>query len=188
MIYPEFISQSKSGWPTCYGYEMQQSLESLYIIKKILDDNPDILRIVELGTANGGTALFFGACISERGGLVLTVDQTKLMTGGYEGWIEQAQKLNVSFLYKDNFTPDAVQYVKDFIGNNRAMIFCDDGDKKREVALYCKILKPNDLLLAHDYENEFFYNDLTIELINNYEFYRQNEFPEWHKTLCTRRK
>ena len=37
----------------------------------------------------------------------------------------------------------------------RALVFCDGGDKPRELHLYAPILRPGDLLLAHDYQNEY---------------------------------
>lgn len=38
---------------------------------------------------------------------------------------------------------------------HRALIFCDGGDKPRELHLYQAVLRPGDLLIAHDYHNEY---------------------------------
>lgn len=38
---------------------------------------------------------------------------------------------------------------------NRALIFCDGGDKPKDLRTYAAIARPGDLLLAHDYGNEY---------------------------------
>lgn len=153
------------------------------IITKILNDNPDILRIVELGTGHGGTSLFLGSCICGKGGRILTIDIVQVMDQGYASWSLSAQKYNVTFLQKDVFLPETVQEVSNFIKDHRALIFCDDGLKKREVPLYAEILKKGDLLLAHDYMvlpiygvSEILNTDLTERTLAILEPYRQEEF------------
>ena len=154
----------------------------------ILEENADILRIVELGTGHGGMSLFLGSCINGRDGRVLTVDREQLMDRGYSSWSLLAQRYNVSFLQKDVFMPETVQEASNFIKNHRALIFCDDGEKKREVALYAEILKKDDLLLAHDYMGEFSNEDLTERTLAILEPYRQEEFPIVTRMLSMKRK
>lgn len=149
-----------------------------------MEENTDILRVVELGTGHGGMSLFFGSCINGRGGKVLTVDQVRLMDGGYDSWNALAEKCNVRFLQMDVFRPEAVQEVSNFIKDYRALVFCDDGDKKREIPLYAEILKKGDLLLAHDYNCEFTSKDLTERTLAMLEPYRQEPFV---RTLSMRR-
>lgn len=36
-----------------------------------------------------------------------------------------------------------------------ALIFCDGGDKPKELKLYAPLLRPGDVLLGHDYHNEY---------------------------------
>ena len=36
-----------------------------------------------------------------------------------------------------------------------ALIICDGGDKPRELKLYAPLLRPGDVLLGHDYHNEY---------------------------------
>lgn len=150
------------------------------IIAKILNDNADILRIVELGTGYGGTSLFLGSCVCGRGGKVLTIDISPNMEYGYAAWSLLAPKYNVSFLQRDVFRLETVQEVSNFIKDHRALVFCDDGDKKREVPLYAEILKKDDLLMAHDYTavegGELSPRLLTKRTLDILEPYRQEEF------------
>jgi len=174
----EFFDDGKrdGSWPCFDGYTAQQSRFGLNLIGKILNDNPDILRIVELGTGHGGTSLFLGSRICGRGGKVLTIDIAQLMDHSYSSWNLSAQKYNVTFLQKDVFLPETVQEVSNFIKDHRALIFCDDGVKKREFPLYAEILKKDDLLLAHDYTGEISDKDLTERTLAILEPYRQEEF------------
>ncbi len=146
------------------------------IIRKVLADNPDILRIVELGTGYGGTSLFLGSCICGRGGNVLTMDNVQVMNHGYATWSQAAQKYNVTFLQRDVFLPTTVQEAAEFIKDHRALMFCDDGLKRGEVSLYAEILKKNDLLMAHDYGYEISDALLTERVLSIMEHYRQEEF------------
>lgn len=181
------VSQ-KLSWPRYEGFIAEQSRSGINFIAKILKENIDIFRVVELGTGHGGMSLFLGSFICDRGGRVLTVDRQKIMDGGYPLWCQSAKKYNVSFMQKDVFNPETVKDVSDFIVGHRAMIFCDDGDKKREVALYAGILKKGDLLLAHDYNAEFYLRDLPERTLDILDFYRQEEFPKGTKILSMIRK
>jgi len=160
----------------------------LNIIQKVLDDNKDILRVVELGTGHGGAGLFFGSVISPRGGRSLTIDRTHLMDGGYEAWKLVAQKYNVEFYNGDVFNDGTIKNVSNFIKDHRALVFCDDGDKKREVALYAEILKKDDLLMAHDYNDEFSFKDLTEKTLSILKPYKQELFSQPTKMLSMMRK
>lgn len=60
------------------------------------------------------------------------------------------------FFRADAFNPETLEFVKRAISvSNRTLIFCDGGDKPREIRTYGPILRPGDFLLAHDYHNEY---------------------------------
>jgi hypothetical protein len=57
--------------------------------------------------------------------------------------------------------PNVVALIKQ---PERAFVFCDGGDKEREVNVLCQHLKPGDLILCHDYvkdPNDLSDHDLT---------------------------
>jgi len=170
-------------WPRFDGFIAEQSALDMDFIAKILKENTDIFMVVELGTGHGGMSLFLGSVICDRGGSFLTIDRLKLMDGGYPLWCQSAQKYNVSFLQRDIFAPETVKEVSDFIAGHRAMIFCDGGDKKREIPLYTGLLNKGDLLLAHDYRAEFHLRDIPDETLAMLEPYRQEEMPKGTQIL-----
>lgn len=174
--------------PRIEGFQAEQSKAGLKAIRKILDENPDILRIVELGTGHGGMSLHLGSFICGRGGNVLTIDRVRIMDGGYDSWAKFGPKYHVNFIERDVFNPSTVIEVSNFIQHYRAMILCDNGDKKREVELYAKILKKGDLLLAHDHPGEWYVEDLSEETLSILEPYRQEDFPILLRTLSMIRK
>lgn len=173
------------GWPTFDGYITEQCQEGMDRIRAMLDAEPDVLRIVEIGTGHGGTSLFLASCIQSRGGRVLTVDRERLMDKGYTGWCSAAEARGVSFLWGDAFDEHTVDKVREFIGEHRAMLFCDDGNKPREVNLYAPILKPGDLLYAHDYGGEIKDSDILPETASLLEDHKQSQFPR-HTTIMSR--
>ena len=162
--------------PRFFGYIAEQYQCEIEVLRKILEENTDIMRIVELGTGHGGMSLFFGSLIHGRGGKVLTIDIVRIMDGGYDSWNVLAEKYNTTFLQMDIFLPETVKEVSNFIKDYKALIFCDDGNKKCEVPLYAEILKKGDFLLAHDYNAEFSHEDLTQRTLSILEPYRQEEF------------
>lgn len=55
----------------------------------------------------------------------------------------------------DNFSPRVVSRVGELVhGAGTSMIYCDGGDKQREMSLYAPTLKVGDFLRAHDYSGE----------------------------------
>lgn len=44
-----------------------------------------------------------------------------------------------------------------------ALLFCDGGDKPKELHLYAPLLRPDDVLMGHDYHNE--YGDAEIATV-----------------------
>ncbi len=174
--------------PRIEGFQTEQSKAGLKSIRKILDANPDILRIVELGTGHGGMSIHLGSFICGRGGNVLTIDRVRIMDGGYDLWSKFLSKYHVTFIERDVFHPSTVIEVSNFIQNYRAMIFCDNGDKKREVELYAKILKKGDILLAHDHPGELYVEDLSEETLSILEPFRQEDFPIAQRLLSMMRK
>ncbi len=67
-----------------------------------------------------------------------------------------------SFIEADAFAPEIIRSIQMAIAPEaRALIFCDGGDKPREIRTYGPILRSGDLILAHDYHNE--YTDSALE-------------------------
>ena len=76
----------------------------------------------------------------------------------YFGFDWDAQYLPVSLRYNpaitigDVFDPAIVEQVSSLIqaGGSPALVFCDDGDKPREMRTYAPILRVGDYMMSHD--------------------------------------
>ena len=170
---------------TFCGIKTWQTWTALYMLERILWKDRDIKRVVELGTARGGLALFMGVHLKLRDGMLLTLDVRRLVDNK---WIEQASRFNVKFEQKDVFDSETVEEVRGFISNHRTLIFCDNGDKPRELQTYSKILKPNDLIMAHDWGKEIKREDLTAEILSILEPYRQEDFDSLKTRILSMRR
>lgn len=157
------------------GHIMRQTHSSLFILEQVLVSNPDITRIVELGTDHGGLALFFGLHMFVRNGRVLTLDIAPAMSNE---WHRLANLLGVEFRKRDIWDTKTVVEVSAFISSGRALIFIDGGDKPKELTLYTPYAKKNDLIMIHDYASEIHPKQLTGETLSLLEPFRQEEFDE----------
>lgn len=181
-----------------YGTWIQMTWPELFMLEWTLADNRDITRIVELGTGHGALTLFFGLHMSMRGGKVLSFDINRLMP---PQWYELSEKLNITFEQEDVFASGTVEKVREFIRDGRALIFCDNGDKKREFPLYAGVLKKNDLIMAHDwgpidmkgvgwgvFEGEIRHEHLDTKTLSMLEVYRQQEFLDLKARILSMRR
>jgi len=168
------------------GHIMMQTHSSLFMLEQVLAANPDITRIVELGTAYGGSALFFGLhMFGRKDGRVLTLDHSPAMT---DEWHILARLLNVEFRKRDVWNETTVNEVSAFIESGRALIFIDGGNKPRELTLYAPHAKKNDLIMTHDYASEIDPKQLTTETLSLLEPFRQEEFDELKTRILSMRK
>jgi len=167
------------------GHIMRQTHSSLFILEQVLVSNPDITRIVELGTAHGGLALFFGLHMFGKGGRVLTLDVAPVMSAE---WYRLASFLNIEFRKRDIWDIRTIMEVSEFIKLGRALIFIDGGDKPKELTLYAPCAKPNDLIMIHDYASEIHPKQLTAETLSLLEPFRQEEFDALKTWILSMRR
>jgi hypothetical protein len=128
----------------------QQALPAFDTIFKTLEraGNP-LRRIIELGTSHGGLSVYLQLYCLVSGAQLVTYDRP----GFVPTYIELFGRLGVDYRAAD-VLGDAATITE--IGAllsapGRCMLLCDNGDKVREFALYARFLKPDDLILAHDY-------------------------------------
>jgi predicted O-methyltransferase YrrM len=156
------------------GFGMQQTWSALFMLDKVIRDNPDIKRVVEIGTLSGGVSLLFGMLMKERSGKVLTFDISTVSL--HPDSLEAFKIFNVEFCKQDALKEESVTKVTRFIENERALIFCDGGSKKDEIALYTDVVKPGDLLMGHDFMTELFETDLSDETLATLDVYQMDSF------------
>lgn len=123
------------------------------------DDFPDLAaiiaphrpqRVIELGTDEGGFSGWLADLVSPWDGFVHTFDiKPKFKPRLLDDFD------NLDF-HEANVLSDTNKLVAKLIqeGDERVLLYCDNGDKQREVELYAPLLKVGDLLATHDYNTE----------------------------------
>lgn len=106
-----------------------------------------VAGIVELGTGLGAFSLW----LAERVPLVVTVDA------------ERPSDPPKRFVQRDIFADPLDLAAPEFRGLRPLLLFCDNGDKPREVALYGPALRVGDYLAVHDFDAEIFASDIPSE-------------------------
>jgi len=169
-----------------------QTWSALTILNKVFSANRDIKRVVELGTGLGGLTLFFGLNMLVRKGKVLTFDIEPVQSIHTQEYFE---RLNITFEHRSVFEEESIEIARKFIKDERALIFCDNGRKPKEVQVYAEILKKNDLILAHDWgveitkiDFESKRSDLSKQTLAVLEPYWQEEFDEVNSYILSMRR
>lgn len=128
------------------------------------DDFPDIAAIikphkpevvVELGTDRGGFGAFLADLVAAWGGAVHTFDiepkfQPSLLADFPNLRFYQADVLGTGPVGPAARHPEVVS----LIAQPRVLLYCDNGNKQREVELYAPLLQEGSLLGVHDYNTE----------------------------------
>ena len=121
------------------------------------DDFPiirDLLRlvqpvtIVELGTDRGGFAAVLAECARAWCGRVITFDIDRKFS------VDLLLAFpNIEFVQADVLSAP-VPYLVDVLAQESVMLYCDNGNKPREVEMYARYLRPYSLLGVHDYNSD----------------------------------
>ena len=139
----------------------QRQMEGIMALYNYMDNKP--LQIIEIGSRNGG----FTTILDEHN----LSNTAKLYTIDIDGFNPNAKfSDNVTQIKADCFAIESV------IGNiisqpGVTLVFCDGGDKIREINTFAKYLKPGDMIFGHDYAKD-------SETFNN--TYR-GKIWDWHE-------
>ena len=113
--------------------------------------NPDYLstftNIIEIGTYNGGLTSWLFDNLKEGG---------KLISYDIDGTINTTNRKDIDFRVDDCFAAEPFKDIIELIqSEGRTLVVCDGGNKAKEFNIFSKYLKPNDVIIAHDYcEND----------------------------------
>lgn len=150
------------------GLKMAQYWADLALWEYFLAEHTEIGTIVELGTGAGGMSAFFLGSSIERGFDFWTFDKIPY----------RFSPLLRALGMKDHFTAgdifggihlEVVNYIKE-AENRPLLLFCDNGNKTREVEVFTSHLQPGDYLVVHDYGVEFKAEDIepVAHLVESY--------------------
>jgi cephalosporin hydroxylase len=110
----------------------------------------DFNTIIEIGSANGGLAMFLGEMMDNIAGNVISYDINKVSYGN-----NNLDLLNVDFRIKSVFEKDTQQEIENIIKTGgKCLVLCDGGNKKKEFNWLSKHIKQGDFIMAHDYASD----------------------------------
>jgi len=146
-----------------------KNVEGLAIVQNIYIDDAftelskvsDNVNIIELGTAAGGLTILLNKIFQQR---IYTFDNNK-----FDKTLEIFKDYDIRFFYENIFDN---QNVRELISEKkRCILLCDGGNKCQEWNEYAPLLKPNDIIMAHDYSKDgtFFYNKIREKYWNFHE-------------------
>lgn len=104
----------------------------------------NIVRVLEIGTATGG---FIRAVRDLTNAEIVTYDikETK-----HKPTLEQN---NITVKVQSAF--DDFDFIEDYISREKqVLVLCDGGNKPKEFEVFSRLLKPGDIIMAHDYARD----------------------------------
>jgi cephalosporin hydroxylase len=142
--------------PSFAGIPFQQGWGDLEIWEHFLHNYP-CRSIVELGTGQGGMAIFFATQAHVRGARFSTFDREQLYG---DAAARALGRLGAHRHLVDVF--ERADYVRGVIEaqDTPVVLFCDNGDKPREVRTFAPSLSRGDYLAVHDWNAEIRASDM----------------------------
>lgn len=131
-----------------FGRPIGQSWDDLKLWETVLNRFDHFKWIVELGTWEGAMALYLFVQCWSRDLLFTTIDK-KAPTK------ETPWFINADVLKKDVTFPLLTS-----MKSTPGILFCDDGDKPKEVQKYHSLIHPNSFIAVHDWGTEFLEKDI----------------------------
>jgi len=143
--------------------------------------------VVELGTHLGGFASFLAEAVRPWGGWVVTVDKVRLPESiGLEGVHPNLRFWRVDVL------DHPVPWITKILSWPDVALYCDDGNKERELELYAPFMGPRGLVGVHDWGTETrpevacpLMDRLGFQMVFREDF-EKLAHPEWYPHSMTR--
>jgi hypothetical protein len=139
------------------GQRMQHSYYLWHELNNQLLNHRHIASVVEIGTGTGAlTTLFglFGFLTEKR---VLTIDWDENLSRKLHDVFEL---LSIETIWGDEWDEDNIATIEEFINGEPTYVFCDGGDKPRELAFWARGIPATSLISVHDWGTEVFPDDV----------------------------
>lgn len=158
----------KPGWPKIKTY--YESLpydvrvlcvherETFSIIREILH-NRKIELFIELGTARGGTTLYFHDLKNDMDVHTFDIHASKECNDLISHL--KTKQHRITFHFEDILTYENATLLELLKRPVRKFLYCDNGNKPKEVAMYSKYLSSGDILGTHDWPKEISEKDVA---------------------------
>lgn len=129
------------------GTTAAQVLADYWLWEAVLNDQPEITGIVELGTGRGGFSLFLAAQAEARGLFFRTYD-VAVPHRRIPGFV----RLDIYLNYED-----VGEHLR---RHDPVALLCDGGNKPRELKLFSQFLTPRSVIVVHDWMTEMLPSDI----------------------------
>lgn len=152
------------GSQTLCGVHTQRVWADIFTIENFLTEKWP-MAVVELGTGTGAFSAYLAMYCHFNGGRFLTIDAHRpnpsAFQRGRDSCLGAVGMLGGCYLKADVFDGRTKQFVREVINSRSpAFVYCDNGDKRREVLEYAPVLRRGDFLGVHDYGHEIHEDDL----------------------------
>ena len=156
------------------GVQCSQYAVDFVLWERLLNHNPDVDRIIELGTLWGGFSLFLFLQALQRNMTFITFDDgsyavTQCKTDGPLAVdTPLGQRLDLTdHCVHGNVFDDCYEIVTSYLqGPGRCVLFCDDGNKPKEFATFAPLAKPGDIIVVHDWGTEILEQHIDYDLVD----------------------
>jgi cephalosporin hydroxylase len=132
-----------------YGISIQQTWVHLFFHLDAVSKY-EVKTFIEIGTASGGTAALMIPDIRLNGLRYFGVEKD----GSLIDTRLRAEGCN--FIIGDEFDGQIIAQIRTIVNESkgRALIFCDGGNKPKELEIYSKLLRKGDLIEVHDFMSD----------------------------------
>ena len=152
------------------GGGMSQTYSALYFLEYYIRDH-EFSLVIEIGTQKGALSLYLAnmAAVTEQFHFI-TVDITdkdyrSRPDEGVGHWLDKLEEIcpdHIEVITDDCFSPHFTDMLSIGIKNDeKVLIFCDGGDKKRELDVFGGIIKTSDHILVHDWGMELYHHEVA---------------------------
>lgn len=139
---------------TFLGRRMAQSRKAIWLWEQLLS-MVRFSRIIDIGTYNGNFSYYLALYCEERNAEFYTYDIRSFV---------KPKLVNKYFFNIDIFSKQEI--IKSFIKKEGiTILFCDGGNKIKEVETFCPALKSNDILVVHDWNIEIAGKNMPLDLV-----------------------
>ena len=105
--------------------------------------------VLEIGTWNGIFSMFLNFCCLIQNMKFETID---IDIYGTPETYKHIEMMGGKFHQMDVYSPDAYSYIRDILqSDNRILFLCDGAIKQKCINTFVEYLKPNDVVMGHDY-------------------------------------
>jgi len=156
---------------TLFGKPVQQSFISFGVYEQAIGAAPRPLRwICELGTGNGITTLFLALHAFYQDIPFVTFDKHAL-------YGQQTRRLlkacHARVIHEDCFSARGRELFAALVPSAPGLLFCDNGDKRKEIRTFIPMIGPHSIVVVHDWGNEIGESDIPWDKVV--------AFNPWHE-------